>query len=113
MKKSFKWFKMNLIIGAYVLASFFAVAFKPANVDTGLHWFEYDESTETIGEYIGTSSAELSAAGCPSVDDPTICALGFDEENVDLSDPENPDLTPEAKADPMDTSEEERYRTTP
>lgn len=113
MKNQSKWLKMSLIIGAYVLASLFAVAFKPANVETGLHWFEYDQTSQSIGSYIGTTTAELIAAGCPNESAPVTCALGFDDDDVDLSNPGSPELIPEAADDPIGESEDSRMRSNP
>ena len=107
----FKRFRLNLVNGAYALALLAAFAFKPANVDTGLHWFEYDGLN--IGAYIGTSTQELETAGCPEEEEISdICALGFDASDVNFTGM-NPVLTGVAADDPEGENEDERYKPEP
>ncbi|MFC7523142.1 hypothetical protein ACFQRK_04270 [Parapedobacter sp. GCM10030251] len=110
----FKRFKLNLVHGAYALALLAAFAFKPANDDTGLHWFAYDDQNATLGAYIGTTTEELQAEGCedPNEDD-RMCALGYDPSDVDFSNPSNPQPIIGTGQTAESVSEDQRYKPEP
>lgn len=106
----FKRFKLNLVHGAYALALLATFAFKPANVDTGLHWFGYDDDTGEVGTYIGTTTGDLEAHSCMDTDEAVICALGFSPGALINPSAPIPELIQAAIDDPLDYNSDERTR---